>query len=150
MFPCITVIFNISSCVYKRVHVSPLRGHIWILFVATKREFSKVVKSPFEKGFLIPNITVGPAKTEIYPLNRKAKSKIKPSFVHGSPLSMPRSVSSNFDSTVHSPSSLDPGTPTGVSHLSHPLLLRLLHPLKLQFPHTPLFLLPPYSSSGAD
>ena len=57
-------------------------------FVLTKREFSKVLKSPFEKAFSIPNIKAGFAKTGIYPLNRDAvaKSKMKPSLVHGSSL----------------------------------------------------------------
>ena len=82
-------------------------------FVVTKREFSKVVKSPFENAFSIPNIKAGFSKTGIYPLNHDAiaKSKMKPSLVHGSSLSMSPSMSSDSDSTAHPPSSSNPGTP---------------------------------------
>ena len=53
-------------------------------FIVTKREFSRVVKSPFEKSFSIPNIKSGFAKCGIYPFNPNAvsKSKMTPLSVH--------------------------------------------------------------------
>ena len=84
-------------------------------FVVTKREFSKVLKSPFEKAFLIPNIKAGFAKTGIYPLNRDAvaKSKMKPSLVHGSSLLSSPFTSADSDSTpLPSSSSSAPPTPS--------------------------------------
>ena len=48
-------------------------------FVVTKREFSKILKSPFDHAFSIPNIKSGFSKCEIYPLNPNAipQSKMK-------------------------------------------------------------------------
>ena len=47
------------------------------IFIVTKREFSRVVKSPFEKAFSIPNIKSVFAKCGIYPFNPNAVSKLK-------------------------------------------------------------------------
>lgn len=43
-------------------------------FVVIKREFSRVLKVPFEKSFSIPNIK---AKSGIYPFNPNAVAKAK-------------------------------------------------------------------------
>ena len=54
-------------------------------FVVTKREFSKVLKSPFAHAFSIPNIISGFSKCGIYLLNLNAipQSKMKPSTLYG-------------------------------------------------------------------
>lgn len=96
-------------------------------FVVTRREFSKVLKSPFERAFSIPNIKSGFAKSGIYPLNRDAiaKSKMKPSLVHRSWTSSdsdsPLPQSSSASSTPISPptpASVTPLTPTQSSSAS--------------------------------
>ena len=53
-------------------------------FIVTKREFSRVLKGPFEQAFSIPNIKVGFAKAGIYPFNPDAvaKGKMLPSTLH--------------------------------------------------------------------
>ena len=43
-------------------------------FIVSKREFAKIVKAPFEKAFLIPNIKAGFAKSGIYPFNPRAEA----------------------------------------------------------------------------
>ena len=57
-------------------------------FVVTKREFSRVLRVPFEKAFSIPNIKSGFAKSGIYPFfpDAIAKEKMTPSTLYGSPL----------------------------------------------------------------
>ena len=41
-------------------------------FIVTKRDFSCIIKLPFERAFSIPNIKAGFAKCGIYPFNRDA------------------------------------------------------------------------------
>ena len=64
----------------------------------TKKEFSKVVKTPFEKAFSIPNVKAGFKKCGIYPFNPDVVPAVKmtPSTVHKSLLS---SFSSSDSST---------------------------------------------------
>ena len=76
-------------------------------FIVTKKEFSRVVKSPFEKAFSIPNIKVGFQKCGIYPFNPDVvpKSKMDPSNVHRSLLSPSATDLSDEMSTPNPPSS---------------------------------------------
>ena len=88
-------------------------------FVVTKREFSKVLKGPFEKAFSIPNIKAGFAKCGIYPLNPDAiaKAKMVPSSLYGGSSSSAESDSTQYPSssttsTVGSPISNSPNSNT--------------------------------------
>ena len=76
-------------------------------FIVTKKEFSRVVKSPFEKAFSIPNIKAGFQKCGIYPFNPDVvpKSKMDPSNVHRSLLSPSATDLSDEMSTPNPPSS---------------------------------------------
>lgn len=78
-------------------------------FIVTKKEFSRVVKSPFEKAFCITNVKSGFKKCGIYPFNRDAVSRLKmiPSTVHGSSLT-PSSTESSSESSTPYPSSEAP------------------------------------------
>ena len=53
-------------------------------FVISKREFSRVLKSPLDKSFSIPNIKAGFRKCGIYPFNPDAiaAAKMVPSQLH--------------------------------------------------------------------
>ena len=84
-------------------------------FVVTKREFSKVLKSPFEKSFSIPNIKSGFAKCGICPFDPDAisKEKMKPSTLYGT---SQFSTSSASDSSSPCPTS----SPTNVAPDSSP------------------------------
>ena len=55
-------------------------------FVISKREFSRVLKSPLNKSFSIPNIKAGFRKCGIYPFNPDAiaVAKMVPSQLHNS------------------------------------------------------------------
>ena len=66
-------------------------------FVVTKREFARIIKSPFERAFSIPNIKAGFAKCGVYPFNRNAVPimKMMPSSLHDSPLNFSSSDSSS-------------------------------------------------------
>ena len=68
-------------------------------FVVTKREFSKVLKSPFDHAFSIPNIKSGFSKCGIYPLNPNAipQSKMKPSTLYGTSCVGHESTTSGVD-----------------------------------------------------
>ena len=72
------------------------------IIIVTKREFSKILKSPFEH---IPSIKAGFAKTGLYPINPEAvaKSKMTPSELYGNP--MLSSSSSIESSGTYPPSS---------------------------------------------
>ena len=76
-------------------------------FIVTKKEFSRVVKSPFEKAFSILNIKAGFQKCGIYPFNPDVvpKSKMDPSNVHRSLLSPSATDLSDEMSTPNPPSS---------------------------------------------
>ena len=67
-------------------------------FVVTKKELLKVMKTPFEKAFSIPNVKAGFKKCGIYPFNPDVVPAVKmtPSTVHKSLLS---SFSSSDSST---------------------------------------------------
>ena len=84
-------------------------------FVVTKKEFSKVVKTPFEKAFSIPNVKAGFKKCGIYPFNPDVvpAEKMTPSTVHKSLLS---SFSSSDSSTP------DPQSPSYFSGRSSDVL----------------------------
>ena len=43
-------------------------------FVVSKRDFSPIIKSPFERAFSIPNIKAGFAKCGLCPFNRKCSA----------------------------------------------------------------------------
>ena len=81
------------------------------IFIVTKREFSKVLKVPFEQAFSIPNIKAGFTKCGIFPLNpdATAKSKMTPSSLYGgsccvtSPSSSAESDSSQYPSSSSTP-----------------------------------------------
>ena len=68
-------------------------------FVVTKREFSKVLKSPFDHAFSIPNIKSGFSKCGIYPLNPNAipQSKMKTSTLYGTSCTGHESTTSGVD-----------------------------------------------------
>ena len=87
-------------------------------FVVTKKEFSKVAKTPFEKAFSIPNVKAGFKKCGIYPFNPDVvpAEKMTPSTVHKSLLS---SFSSSDSSTpdLQSPSYFS-GRSSGVLSVS--------------------------------
>ena len=53
-------------------------------FVVSKRDFSRIIKSPFERAFSIPNIKAGFAKCGLCPFNRNAVPimKMMPSSLH--------------------------------------------------------------------
>ena len=80
-------------------------------FIVTKRDFSKVLKVPFEQAFSIPNIKAGFTKCGIFPLNPDAiaKSKMTPSSLYGgsccvtSPSSSAESDSSQYPSSSSTP-----------------------------------------------
>ena len=78
-------------------------------FIVTKKEFSRVVKSPFEKAFSIPNIKAGFQKCGIYPFNPDVvpKSKMDPSNVHRSLLS-PSATDLSDEMSTPNPPSLGP------------------------------------------
>ena len=84
-------------------------------FDVTKKEFSKVVKTPFEKAFSIPNVKAGFKKCGIYPFNPDVvpAEKMTPSTVHKSLLS---SFSSSDSSTP------DPQSPSYFSGRSSDVL----------------------------
>ena len=71
-------------------------------FIVSKREFSRVLRSPFECAFSIPNIKSGFRKSGIYPFNPDAveKAKMIPSTLHSSSLN-----ESSSDSSTPYPSS---------------------------------------------
>ena len=81
------------------------------IFIVTKRDFSKVLKVPFEQAFSIPNIKAGFTKCGIFPLNPDAiaKSKMTPSSLYGgsccvtSPSSSAESDSSQYPSSSSTP-----------------------------------------------
>ena len=79
-------------------------------YIVTKRDFSRVIKSPFEKAFSIPNIKAGFAKCGVYPFNRNAVpiEKMIPSVLHKSSLSV--SSGSSSDSPRSSSCDLHPGS----------------------------------------
>ena len=70
-------------------------------FIAAKQDFSRIIKSPFERAFLFPNIKAGFAKCGIYPFNRDAVpiAKMIPSSLHDSSLWMSSSGSSSDSAT---------------------------------------------------
>ena len=86
-------------------------------FVVTKREFARIIKSPFERAFSIPNIKAGFAKCGVYPFNRNAVPimKMMPSSLHDSPLNF---SSSDSSSDLAAPSS---SSSTSVSASPHQL-----------------------------
>ena len=79
-------------------------------YIVTKRDFSRVIKSPFEKAFSIPNIKTGFAKCGVYPFNRNAVpiEKMISSVLHKSSLSV--SSSSSSDSPRSSSCDSHPGS----------------------------------------
>ena len=66
--------------------------------IVSKREFARVVKTPFERAFSISNIKSGFAKCGIHPYDPRAidESKLAPSLVHSSNLSTDESGSSTI------------------------------------------------------
>ena len=68
-------------------------------FVVTKREFSKVLKSPCDHAISIPNIKSVFSKCGIYPLNPNAilQSKMKPSTLYGTSCIGHESTTSGVD-----------------------------------------------------
>ncbi len=88
-------------------------------YIVTKRDFSRVVKSPFEKAFSIPNVKAGFAKCGVYPFNRNVVpiEKMVPSVLNQASLSVSSGspdVSSNSQQSSSSEAS-DPATPSSVS-----------------------------------
>ena len=76
-------------------------------FAVTKREFSMVLKGPFEQAFSIPNIKAGFAKCGMYPLNPDAiaEYKMKPSSLYSDSSCLLSTSSAESDSTQYPASS---------------------------------------------
>ena len=79
-------------------------------YIVNKRGFSRVIESPFEKSFSIPNIKAGFAKFGVYPFNRNAVpiEKMIPSVLHKYSLSV--SSGSSSDSPRSSSCDSHPGS----------------------------------------
>ena len=79
-------------------------------YIVNKRDFSRVIESPFEKSFSIPNIKAGFAKFGVYPFNRNAVpiEKMIPSVLHKYSLSV--SSGSSSDSPRSSSCDSHPGS----------------------------------------
>ena len=100
--------------------------------IVSKREFSIILKSPFEQAFSIPNIKAGFIKTGLYPLNSDAvaKSKMIPSELFGNPMlcpsnssesdvsAPPSSLSSGMSNSAISSDSTHSGSPASVPAIS--------------------------------
>ena len=79
-------------------------------FVVTKREFSKVLRSPFDHAFSIANIKSGFSKCGIYPFNPDAVplSKMKPSTLYGTSSVGGSPATSAADETTRPPVTTNP------------------------------------------
>ena len=91
-------------------------------FIVTKCDFARIIKSPFERVFSIPNVKAGFAKCGIYPFNRDAVpvNKMIPSTLHDSPLSVSSGSSSDLvtSSLSVSSSSLSSCSATSITTMS--------------------------------
>ena len=117
-------------------------------FIVTKREFSRIVKRPWEQAFSIPNVKAGFAKSGIYPsnLDAVAKHKLIPSSLHGSFSSTSDSESSSLHLSSVSESPNPPSHPFSLSESPSQLsqqTTQTIVPPSLPPPHTV------YGNSGA-
>ena len=104
-------------------------------FIVTKRDFARIIKSPFERAFSIPNVKAGFAKCGIYPFNRDAVpvNKRIPSTLHDSPLSVSSGSSSDLvtSSLSVSSSSLSSCSAISITTMSVSTVSRLSIPSTL-------------------
>ena len=101
-------------------------------FVVTTREFSKVIRVPFERAFSITNIKAGFSKCGIYPFNpdaiQKAKMVSSSSCESSTSLSEQSTTASPAQTPIHGDSSSTQQSTPGLSTLAiQPLTLTLLH-----------------------